>query len=144
MLSSSNNRHAICLANETWQHNSVQFSLLAGAGERERVSVRVRVFGSVCPFGPSFWPFSQSNECESEGKGSQGPQRARHCLNDFITIHLFPLHLFHLHIPSPPHLIPQPPAENSSFSVCERFTCAESYIHDLKKTNKQITWMLSL
>lgn len=70
----------------------------------ERESERER----VCPFGPSFWPFSQSNECERECKGSQGPQRAKHCLNDVITMHLFPLHLFHLHILSHPLFIPHP------------------------------------
>lgn len=76
----------------------ILYNLSLGRGGRVFVCVRE----SVCPFGPSFWLFSQSNECERECKGSQSPQRAKHCLNDVITIHSFPPHLFHLHILSRP------------------------------------------
>lgn len=91
LLSSGKTQCTISLTNETWQHSSVQFSMLAekrkrgteGAGgvgwERE----------CMCPFGPSFWTFSQSNECERECKGNRGPCRAELCLNNLITIHLF-------------------------------------------------------
>lgn len=54
--------------------------------ERERECVLL-----ARPFG--YFP---SQTSESGQPGSQGPERTKHCLNDVITIHLFPLYLFHL------------------------------------------------
>lgn len=96
-LSSGKISRIIFLPNETWQHSSVQFSILAeesGRGWGQLRDVKAVGWECECPFGPSFWPLSQSNECEC--KGSHGLQRAKHCLNDVITIHLFPLNLSHL------------------------------------------------
>lgn len=63
------------------------------------------------PFG-HFPSQTSAREC----KGSQGLRRAKRCLNDVITIHLFPLHLFHLCICPLMLLIPKHFHYSFSFS----------------------------
>lgn len=96
LLSSGNTQCAISLTNETWQHNSVQFSILAGKGENsrrdgggEREWKRARKRECVLLAHPSGCFPSQTSVRERVCKGSQGLQRAKHCLNKWCYHNTF-------------------------------------------------------